>query len=216
MPVECFVALFKSWSPNESLSIKDLRAKCVALLALSVMLRPSDIAPRSVVYDPVTKKVSNVLFTTDQIKFLDNGSMKITLFGIKNDTSRTGFEVIVPPHSNLHLCPVECLRVYIHRTQSFRDRKLKPVFLSLVRPFGAVQADAIAKMLRSVIFDAGLDVNELSAKFFRPTGATVLIEAGHDPEMVRKLGRWKCSSVFYDHYVHRQTPSEIVHSVLPE
>jgi hypothetical protein len=216
MPVECFVVLFKSWPSNSVLSIKDLRAKCVALLALSVMLRPSDIAPRSVVYDPETKKVTNVLFTTDQIKFLENGTMKLTLFGIKNDTSRTGFEVIVPSHSNVDLCPVECLKVYISRTQSFRDKRLKPVFLSLVRPYAAIQADAIAKVLRSVIFDAGLDVNEFSAKYFRPTGATVLIEAGHDPELVRKLGRWKCSTVFYDHYVHRQTPVEVIHSLLPE
>ena len=89
------------------------------------------------------------------------------------------------------------------------------MFLSLVRPFGAVQADAIAKILRSVIFDAGLDVTEFSAKYFRPTGATVLIESGIDPEMVRKIGRWKCSSVFYAHYVHRSTPRSVVEAVLP-
>jgi hypothetical protein len=215
MPVDSFVSLFNSWLSNDRLSLKDLRAKSIALLSLSVMLRPSDIAPRSVLYDPTTKKIQNVLFTTEQIKFLEDGSMKVVLFGIKNDTSRTGFEVMVPAHSDINLCPVKCLKMYIDRTHVFRDKRLKPVFLSLVRPYAAVQADAIAKILRSVISDAGLDVTEFSAKYFRPTGATVLIEAGHDPELVRKLGRWKCSTVFYDHYVHRKTPLSVLESVLP-
>jgi hypothetical protein len=215
MPVENFSNLFLSWGENSCLTLKNLRAKTIALLLLSVMLRPSDIAPRSVVYDPISKKVSNVLFTTDQLKFHENGSLTITLFGIKNDTSRSGFDVHVAPHSEPLLCPVKCLQDYVSVTQSLRDPVKKPVFMSLTRPFEALKADAVASVLRSVIDDAGLDLKVFSAKYFRPTGATVLIESGHDPELVRSVGRWKCSSVFYDHYVHRKTPVSVTESVWP-
>lgn len=215
MPIKNFVSLFQSWGENNKLNLKDLRAKSIALLALSVMLRPSDIAPRSVHYDQETKNVTDVLFKTDQIMFLEDGSMKITLFGIKNDTTRTGFEVNVPCHRIPLLCPVNCLRTYLEKTHDIRDNTLRPVFISLTRPFAAIKADAVAKILRSVIFDAGLDVSIFSAKYFRPTGASVLIESGENPELVRKLGRWKCSSVFYEHYVHRTTPTSVIETLLP-
>ena len=52
MPVDNFAKLFfVSWGSNELLTLKQLRLKSITLLALSLMLRPSDIAPRSCVYD---------------------------------------------------------------------------------------------------------------------------------------------------------------------
>ena len=44
-------AMFLSWEDNENLKLKQLRMKCIALLALSFMLRPSDIVPKGVTYN---------------------------------------------------------------------------------------------------------------------------------------------------------------------
>ena len=51
MPVENFVSMFASWPGNYLLSIDKLCLKCLTLLALVAMMRPSDAAPMSVVYD---------------------------------------------------------------------------------------------------------------------------------------------------------------------
>ena len=51
MPVQPFLKLFDSWQENDFLSIKNLRMKAICLLSLTFMLRPSDIAPRSVRFD---------------------------------------------------------------------------------------------------------------------------------------------------------------------
>ena len=48
MPMEPFKQLFYKWGVNENLSLWALRLKVVTLCAFSLMLRLSDIAPRSV------------------------------------------------------------------------------------------------------------------------------------------------------------------------
>jgi hypothetical protein len=51
MPVKAFHDVFVDWPDNDQLAVKDLRLKTIALLGLTAMLRPSDIAPKSIVYE---------------------------------------------------------------------------------------------------------------------------------------------------------------------
>jgi len=55
---------------------------------------------------------------------------------------------------------------------------------------------------------AGLAGLGYIAKSFLATGATCAIEGEMEPEIVRKVGRWKNSDVLFAHYVHFQTPQE--------
>ena len=74
----------------------------------------------------------------------------------------------------------------------------------------------MASILNEAIKLAGIDTKKFSAKMFRCSGATASIDAGVDAEIVRKLGRWKTSFVFYEHYVHSKTPASHVTSVIPQ
>lgn len=200
MPVKNFSHLFKSWNDNSKLCIKDLRLKAIALLSIAAMLRPSDIAPKTRTAD------GNVVFSTRQLDFQDDGSLKVLFFGIKNDTKRDGFEVHVQPHSCAKLDPVKTLRDYIERTDSVREPNDLPVFLGLRQPYKAIDSSTVANVLNEAIKLAGLDSQGYSAKSFRPTGATCAIANDFDPNVVRKIGRWKTESVFFYHYVHSKTP----------
>lgn len=64
-----FMDLFLLWKQNIKLSTWTLRMKTVVLLAFAAMLRPLDVAPRSVVY--YGDRVSNMIFDRSQIKFLE-------------------------------------------------------------------------------------------------------------------------------------------------
>lgn len=86
--------------------------KAITLLSLSAMLRPSDIAPRSISVGDKSGKQQNNIFSVDHC----DGSMTISFFGIKNDTHRDGFEVNIPPHTNPKLDPVITLKKYIDKT----------------------------------------------------------------------------------------------------
>lgn len=214
LPVAKFCDLFTSWKTNDLLSVKDLRLKTITLLSLSAMLRPSDIAPKTLTRDPITGTPRRVMFSTSQLNFNDDGSLKIRFFGIKNDTRRDGFEVQIPPHSCEKLDPVAALKVYIGKTASFRDKDSSPVFLTLRSPYNAIDASTVGDILQDAIKLVGLQNQGFSAKSFRPTGATNAIAQNFDPQIVRKIGRWKTESVFFEHYVHSNTPKEFTDKLL--
>lgn len=216
MPAEKFSELFCTWPDNTNLCIKDLRLKCITLMSLSLMLRPSDIAPRGVILDKESGTSHPIIFSTDNLEFLQDGSVKVTIFGVKNDATRTGFVVLLRPHPNPMLNPVSCLRCYIDRTDSMRDSHIRPVFLTLKKPYTALSSSQISEILSSAIKLAGLDNMGYTPKHFRATGATYAISSSEDPDIVRKLGRWKNAAVFYEHYVHTRTPLSVVQATIPD
>ena len=54
LPMKAFITLLRQWGSNDQLTLAQLRTKTVTLLALTLMLRPSDIAPASVQFNPDT------------------------------------------------------------------------------------------------------------------------------------------------------------------
>jgi hypothetical protein len=214
MPIQPFCSLFESWRDNDQLTIKDLRLKCIALLSLTCMLRPSDIAPQAVSYNHITKSINNVPFSTDQVVFHADGSASITFLGIKNDLDRRGFEVHLPAGSNPKTDPISCLKVYIDRSDRHRSSEIRDVFLTLSPPFRGISSATVGVILNEAIQLAGLGGCGYSAKHFRSTGGTVAIDSGCDPEIAKSIGRWKSSEVFYKHYVHSKPPTSYVDSIL--
>lgn len=204
MDISAFVRLFESWPDNESLPLKLLRLKAISLLAIALMLRPSDIAPLAVRFNASSGVTSPFIMTTDQLQFQADGTLQVTFLGVKNDAQRTGFQVSLPPNPNQAADPVNALRVYLDRTDSLRCTVSKPVFLSLVRPHAALSAGSVSTVLQEAIHFAeefGLSRGH-TPKDFRPTGATRAVQLGFDTDDVQRLGRWKTRSVFLDHYVH--------------
>lgn len=210
MPVHKFNNLFLSWGDNQLLDLKSLRLKAITLLALTAMLRPSDIAPNARVVTPSGE--DKVVFSVNQIEFQE-GYAKIIFFGIKNDMRRSGFEVMLPRASSPQLDPVRALEDYIQRTETYRGGG-GPVFITLRPPYKALEASSVAKILDEAIELAGLGNQGYTAKSFRPTGATSAVEQGIKPETVRKVGRWKDAEVFYSHYVHANTPESFTDDII--
>ena len=212
MPIQPFRELFEKWDSNNLLSISHLRLKCITLMALTLMLRPSDIAPKAVKFDPASMDTHNFTFTTNNINFLSSGEAEIVFHGVKNDTSRSGFQVVMHPFPG-KMDPVNALEVYIERTRAVRPAG-NPVFLSLKAPFHPISASTVAAILNDAISLAGLSNLGFSAKSFRPTGATAAMEANCDPDIAMQLGRWKTRSVFFEHYVHSKPPETLTKDIL--
>lgn len=213
LPVEPFKELFLSWEDNDKLTIKELRLKCLTLLAFAMFLRPSDVAPNARVFDKDTHVTDKFIMSVDQVTFNEDGSMTVMFFGIKNDYYREGFSVHVQPCSVSKLDPVCALRCYIRKTSQNRQTVNGPLFISLNKPHHALSSASIGKILEEAINLAGLGGRGFSAKCFRPTGATAAIEAKIVPDSVRKVGRWKSQEVFEQHYVHAKSSSDFTDKV---
>ena len=215
MPVEPFINFFESWGDNTVMPIRQLRIKAVTLVALVFMARPSDLAPKGVVFNREKLLFEKTVMSVKDVIFHADGSMTLQFFGIKNDTTRTGFEVKIPRnHENKWMDPVSCLDCYISRTQAVRPSDTNPLFISLTRPYRAISADTISHILSEAIDLAGLGQQGYSAKSFRPTGATLAVRAGTTPETAMQIGRWKTKEVFLNHYVYPQAPESFTANVL--
>ena len=207
MPVEAFVKYFRELGPDCKLSLKDLRRKTVTLLALVFMARPSDLAPKGVVFNSKTLSVEKTMLSTSDIQFNEDGSLSVTFWGIKNDSKRQGFEVTIHPNKNDNLSdPIKRLRLYIERTQEFRPKETNPLFITLKPPYHAISSDTIGNILEEAISAAGLSSLGYTAKSFRPTAATMAVQTGMLPETAMQLGRWKTKEVFFNHYVYPKVP----------
>lgn len=213
MPIKPFHDLFMGWPNNSQLPIKKLRLKTITLLALTLMLRPSDIAPKGLLFDPETKAKIKIVWCTHHIKFLEDGGMMVNFFGIKNDSKRAGFEVHLPPASNPHIDPCATLKEYIVKTEKHRGTD-RAVFLSLNKPYKAIDASTVSDIMSEAIYLAGLEGQGYTAKSFRPTGATVGVQMKHEPAVLMKTGRWKSETVFFDHYVHAKNDIAFTDDIL--
>ena len=215
MPTDAFATLFTTWAENDLLSIKDLRLKTITLLSLYLMLRPSDIAPKSSHFSSQDQSIHMNCFSIDNVVFNSDGSALFTFFGIKNDLSRSGFQVTLQPHVDIKLDGVLTLKSYIDRTNVCRNAcPHNAIFLTLQPPYSPLSASAVSNVLNNAIALAGLKDMGFTAKSFRPTGATNAISNNVDPKIVQQVGRWKSTDVFYQHYVHSKPPKSFSESVI--
>lgn len=214
MPIRPFYDMFSSWVDNRELKLDMLRLKTITLMALTFMARPSDLAPMGVQFDPSTMSVKNQVFSTHNITFNVDGSMCVRFFGTKNDSSRTGFEVNVPKARDLKVDPVDCVKVYIERTCSFRPVKESPLFISLRPPYKAINSSTISRILNNAINLAGLDSSVFTAKNFRPSAATAAMNSNVSAETAMQVGRWKTKEVFMNHYVYPKAPEDYTQNVV--
>ena len=203
MPQQPFIDLFMSWPENHLLSMEQICLKCLTLMALCLMLRPSDIAPRSVILQ--NGNSVNVQFSADRIKFLEDGSVEVYLFGVKNDVSRDGFRIFLQPCTVSKVCPVGALQEYLQCNEKVYKDPRRLVLTPLNYPYSSLASSPIAGILNKATKLAGLEGCGFSAKSFRPTGATSAIENGVNPDRVRATGRWKSQQCFEEHYVHARS-----------
>ena len=144
------------------------------------------------------------LFTENQVNFCDSGAT-FTFHCVKNDISRSGFEGYLPRANCEKLESVSALWWYMERTKQQRTEAGDAVFLSLTRPYKAISASTVGKILEDAITKAGLAGQNYGPRSFWPTGATTAVKKHHNIDKVRKLGRWKTETVFLEHYVHVET-----------
>lgn len=115
----------------------------------------------------------HTIFSTDNLQFNTDGSLSIDFYGIKNDTDRAGFTVTIQSASEAAIDHVRTLKCYINMTQEQRTGvSSNPVFLTLKKPYKAIDSSTVYNALQSESTRVGLESQRFRAKDFRPTGAT--------------------------------------------
>ena len=138
--VKIVLDYLRSWGPTASLSLKKLTQKLVMLLALANASRSSEL---------------HALSTSSMIW----GSQGVTFTLLKpTKSSRPGKDPMTISYPCYHeriLCPVTTLERYLDVTKGHRSSN--QLFLSYVKPFGPIASSSIARWLKDLLLEAGLD-----------------------------------------------------------
>ena len=101
-----------------------------------------------------------------------------------------------------NLDPVACLEAYLNLTASQRDspQKKSQLFLSYVDPHQAIQTCTVARWLKSVMTEAGIDMTIFKAHSTQSAAVSSVPLAGMSVEDIAKLGDWTNAQTFYKFY----------------
>jgi hypothetical protein len=155
----------QSLGPDVDLSLTSLSHKLVILLALTSLFRVSEIAAidsESIVFSGPVVKFALLKLRKNQHKSNDIQSFSLCKL-----------------ESLSNLCPVLCLERYVNLTRSFREsRPPSSLILGIKSPHAPIGASSVARWIKLVLADAGVDTSVYSAHSTRGASASKAKSSG--------------------------------------
>ncbi|KAM8930673.1 uncharacterized protein RCH25_006588 [Pelodytes ibericus] len=187
--------LFQSWPNNCDLSLQQLSAKLAMLCCLISCKRVSDV------------------------RALDISARSFTPEGVSFDISRrtkTSITSVFYPAfpRNPKLCPVLCLKEYELRTLPFRTQSRPELFLALRRPHSPISTTSLARWIKWVLTEAGVDTAVFTPHSTRGAMASKAFTLGCRLEDLLKAADWSRESTFKEFYF--RVPEHFTSSVIDQ
>jgi hypothetical protein len=174
--------------PLESLSLKLLTFKVVALIALAA-------APRA-----------QTLVAMDIDYMLKEKQCVIVGFPSVLKTSRIGhsYNLKIEHYKDEKLCAMHTMLFYLSRTESVRlSRKLLISYVT----FKSVSTSTVARWLRTVLDLSGIDTNKFKAHSFRGASVSKALVSGCSLQKILRTADWSSDKNFRKFY-YRHTISK--------
>ncbi|XP_045023289.1 uncharacterized protein LOC116935744 isoform X2 [Daphnia magna] len=175
-----------SLGPNDGLSLAALSSKLAVLLALSSLCRVSELA--NIVKDSIV---------------IDDEQAKFSLSAPRKSQRASPLQVITLKklHPVSLACPVETLKQYISVSEQFRVRaKARLLLLGLRPPRSSVSGSTVARWIKSILAEAGVDTTIYSAHSTRGASASNAANRGVPTDAILSAGCWKSESTFTRFY----------------
>jgi integrase len=182
--VDTVVTFLRSLGPNESLTLVLLLRKCVTLFALVTACRVAELASFS---RKIKKESEGWLFSLNEWK--KSSSSK------RQDVSIKVFFFQDPI-----LCPLNCLARYLSLTSSLCKANVDNLFLTLTKPVRPASANTLARHLKWVLQEAGIDINQFKAHSFRSASTSQALSQGIPVAEILSRASWASESTFCKFY----------------
>jgi site-specific recombinase XerD len=182
---EKVLSYIASLGENGSLSLSQLAGKAVTLIALATLLRVAEIAAIGL----------------QSVKF-SNGAVHFSLKTLRK-TQRAGplGSFSIKTFSNLLLCPVETIKAFMEATVAFRSgSEDERLWVSVRPPHGPVTANTLARWIKNILKESGIDTNTFSAHSTRGAAASQAARDGWSTEAILRAGNWARESTFNRFY----------------
>ena len=205
-PVSKLLDLLASWHPSDSLDLKKLTLKTVALIALTSSDRGQTLHALS----------------TDKTHLDDSGISFVVTSHLKNSGKTVKPKVVFCPKFDNPALDV-CFYVleYIKRTKPFRTNSSggleepNQLFLSWAskRP---ITRPSLARWLKTVLALAGIDTKIFSAHSYRGSSLSSAYNAGASINDIMTAGQWKKASTFERFYNARANNTPVGKLILEQ
>ena len=139
------------------------------------------------------------LIDSRHIFFFDSGTYLYIFSDLKVQRDRPCFVITLPSESERDcLKTVELLQLYLTKTRL--NRKHPRLFLSCRPPYKPVTTDTLARWIRSVMHDAGIDISVFGAHSVRGASASFALQNNASIDSILQCGDWSCLKTFSRHY----------------
>ena len=187
---------------NSSLSLKQLSLKLATLLAITCPKRVSSMARLYINHLGLSPE--GATFTLTRPTKTSRPDETVTAFFSSFQT-------------NLVLCPVDCLNSYISITKPFRNLSGKEpniLFISHIKPHRAVTTATVARWIRSILKDAGIDTSIFKTHSVRGAATSAAVNAFVPLQEILNMADWSNPSTFQRFYYRPVFSTSFGHAVL--
>lgn len=169
---------FQSLPEKKELSLIVTFHKLATLIALSCLLRVSEIAAIS---------VSSISISASAANFSISRPRKTQHVGTLRSFSL--------PRLSGPSCPIDCLANYVERTVTLRPHGTDALLVSLKRTYRAVGWSTIGRWVKQCLISAGVN-SDFGVHSTRDSAASKASHAGVPVEQILKAASWSSESVF--------------------
>ena len=114
---------------------------------------------------------------------------------------------------NSKLCPVHSLGLYIERTRELRGGATQ-LFVSFIKPHNPITSSTIARWLKQIMVDAGIDTGIFKAHSVRSASTSAASTQGVTTEDILGAADWSTESSFQRFYYKPVHDATFAKSVL--
>lgn len=185
----------RSLGDNAKLSLKQLSLKLCTLLLLCSAQRVQTIH---------LLKTSCVHFEEDLCTIVIDEKLKQTRPGYHQKEL-----VFVKYKDDETLCVVSCLKEYLNKTESLREKNGGKLVLCFQRPHKPASKDTIARWLKMVLSEAGIE--GFAPHSVRGAASSAMLKSGVPVDDILKIAGWSNAQTFKKFY-NRPVKNEKVNS----
>lgn len=178
---------------DDNLDLQKATKKLVTILALTTGHRVQTLS---------LIKIQNIKFTSDGIQ--------ITITDTIKTSSRNSLHPILQLKvykNNLEICPVTIIKTYLKMTEPIRQN-MEHLVLTFKRPYKNASSQSISRWIKSVLGEAGIDINMFSAHSTRHAATSAANRAGLSIDLIRKTAGWSKNSEIFARFYNRPMVEE--------
>lgn len=184
---------------SEDLSLPVITRKLSVLMALTTLLRVSEIA--SISRGSIRISDGRATFSLSKPRKAQR-SGPLHSFTIKSFPDRP------------NVCPVSCLGFYLYKSDPVRNAaSADSLFITTKGPFKAATGATLGRCIKDVLKDAGIDTLRFSAHSTRGASASRAAKIGIPVDSILETAHWSSQSTFTRFY-HRETEQDFGEAIL--